>query len=372
VSFYDIAKDADWTEMHLSISSKTEQDVDRALTTNVPTLEDFKALLSPAADLYLERMAAKSRGLTQSRFGNTLSLYIPLYLSNLCANVCTYCGFSMENKLKRKVLDVEEIERELLAIKEMRFDSILLVTGEHNAKVGMEYFRRVIPIVKKHMSYVALEIQPLDKGEYEELIGLGVDAVMVYQETYHPSIYSKHHLKGKKADYKYRIETPERLCEANIDKVGLGSLLGLEDWRVESLMVAKHLTFLEKTFWKTRYSISFPRIRPCEGGLVPKSVMTDRQLLQLICAFRIYNNQVELSLSTRESMHFRDNVFSLGVTHISAASKTQPGGYATDNQELEQFEIHDNRSAEEVASAIKGAGLAPVWRDWHTSYSGAI
>lgn len=359
-----------WDDIRLSIYAKSARDVERALSKPRLDLEDFKALISPAAEPYLEQMAQRSFALTRKRFGHTMSMYIPLYLSNLCANACTYCGFSMENRIKRKTLSTEEIERECDVIKQMGFDNILLVTGEHENKVGMKYFQQVLPEIKKHFSYLAMEVQPLETQEYVSLKQHGLDAVMVYQETYHRSTYAQHHLRGNKMDFNYRLETPDRLAQAGIDKIGIGSLIGLEEWRTDCFFVAAHLQYLESRYWKTRYSISFPRLRPCEGALQPKSVMTDKQLVQLICAYRLFNNEVELSLSTRESATFRDHVYPLGITSISAASKTQPGGYADDQEELEQFAISDERSAALVAESVKRVGMEPVWKDWHQSYSG--
>ncbi len=370
MSFVEQLRQYDWDQISLSIMSKTAQDVERALSRTKRDLNDFQALISPAAEPYLEQMAQLSSVLTRQRFGNTMSLYIPLYLSNLCSNACTYCGFSMENRIKRKTLDTQEIEAEIAAIKSMKFDSVLLVTGEHETKVGMNYFRQMLPIIKPHFNYLAMEVQPLEQAEYAELKELGLDAVMVYQETYHPSTYAQHHLRGNKTDFEYRLETPDRLARAGIDKIGIGALIGLEEWRTDCFFVAAHLEYLERNYWQTRYSISFPRLRPCTGGLQPKSIMSDRQLVQLICAYRLLNPEVELSLSTRESEVFRDNVLPLGITSMSAASKTQPGGYAVDNVELEQFEVSDDRSAASVEAMIRSRGFDPVWRDWHSAYSG--
>lgn len=370
MSFRQIFEKLDWDDVALSIASKSAADVERALAKERIDLEDFKALLSASAEPYLEQLAQKSFSMTRQRFGHNVSLYIPLYLSNLCANACTYCGFSMENRIKRRTLDTREIEAEVAAIKQMKFDSVLLVTGEHETKVGMNYFRQMLPVIKPKFSYLAMEVQPLDLGNYQELKTLGLDAVMVYQETYHPRTYAKHHLRGNKQDFYYRLETPDRVAQAGIDKIGIGALIGLEDWRTDCFFTAAHLRYLEKQYWQTRYSISFPRLRPCAGALQPKSVMTDKQLVQLICAFRLLSPEVELSLSTREQASFRDNVIPLGITHISAASKTQPGGYANDEVELEQFEISDERSAQQVEQALKVRGYEPVWTDWNPVYSG--
>lgn len=227
---------------------------------------------------------------------------MPLYLSNLCANDCTYCGFSMSNRIKRKTLDAAEIARECAAIRNLGFEHLLLVTGEHQGKVGMDYFRQHLPAIRSQFASLHMEVQPLATEEYAELKTLGLDGVMVYQETYHESMYAKHHLKGKKQDFFWRLDTPDRLGAAGIDKIGLGALIGLSDsWRVDCFIVAEHLLWLQQRYWRSRYSVSFPRLRPCAGGIEPASLMDERQLVQTICAFRLLAPEVELSLSTRES-----------------------------------------------------------------------
>lgn len=358
----------DWAEVQSSIYAKTSQDVERALKKTKRSIEDFKALISPAAIDYVTPMANIAYHLTRQRFGKTMRMYIPLYLSNLCTNHCTYCGFASNKRIKRKVLTPEEIEKEIQVIKSKGFDHVLLVTGEHPRKVGMDYFRSVIPLIKKHFSYISMEVQPLECDEYKELKVLGVDAILVYQETYHREMYKKYHLRGKKMDFDFRLETPERVARAGMDKIGLGALIGLDDWRTDSFYVASHLTFLEKNYWRSRYSLSFPRIRPHSGTFEPKSVMSDKELVQLICAYRLLNPEVELSLSTRESAWLRDNLLPLGITAISAESKTQPGGYAGVDNELEQFAISDERKIDEVVRAVKVKQLQPVWKDWDLSY----
>lgn len=364
-SFTQRWQQLDWDDLTLLINSKTAQQVDHAIHSDRLTLDDFMALLSPAAAPYIEPMAYKAQKLTRQRFGNTVGFYVPLYLSNLCANDCTYCGFSMSNKIKRKTLNNSEIANECATIRKMGFDSLLLVTGEHQGKVGMDYFRQSIPLIRNYFSAVMMEVQPLETTEYAELKSLGLDGVMVYQETYHQPTYQLHHLKGKKQDFHWRLETPDRLGQAGIDKIGLGALIGLSNnWRTDCYMVAEHLLYLQKHYWKTRYSISFPRLRPCAGSIEPASVMSEAELVQLICAFRLLAPDVELSLSTRESPYFRDHIIPLAINNVSAGSKTQPGGYADNKAELEQFAPHDNRNAQQVAQAIIQSGLQPVWKDW--------
>lgn len=363
-SFKDVFEQYSWDVVSEQIYTKTDSDVIHALNKSKLDLEDFKALVSPAAEPYLEQMAQRSQYLTQKRFGKTIQLYVPLYLSNECQNICTYCGFSFDNKIKRKTLTENELLREIEAIKSMGFDHVLLVTGEANRTVGVDYLKNAIRIVRPHFSNIAMEVQPLDESDYAQLIQEGVNTVLVYQETYHEEDYKIHHPRGKKSNFEYRMETPDRLGKAGIHKIGLGVLIGLEDWRTDSFFTALHLSYLEKTFWQSRYSISFPRLRPFSGGLPPKVEMNDRELVQLICAFRLFNVEVELSLSTRESEKFRDHVIRLGITSMSAGSKTNPGGYIVEPESLKQFEISDERFPEEIASVIRRQGYEPVWKDW--------
>lgn len=373
MSFVEHMNRLNWDELKLTIASKTTTDVEQALSCDRLTHDQFLALISPAAEPYLETLARKSMQLTRKRFGNTIQMYIPLYLSNKCTNICTYCGFSLGNKIRRKTLSMEELDREVAAIKKMGFDHILLVTGEAQGTVGFDYFKAVITRLKPHFSHISIEVQPLEQEEYQELMKLGLDAVLVYQETYHRTAYESYHLRGSKTDFDYRLETADRLGRAGIDKIGVGALIGLEDWRTDAAYVAAHLDYLEKTYWRTRYSISFPRLRPCEGEFQPISIISDKQLVQLICAYRLFKPEAELSLSTRESEQFRDNVLLLGITTMSAYSSTHPGGYADDNimgnEDLEQFVIDDARRPEVVATTIRNRGLEPVWKDWSAAFS---
>lgn len=366
-SFSDIFQAFNWDDVKESIYAKTSRDVEQALAADKRTLEDFKALISPAAAPYLEQMAGISQQLTLRRFGKVLQMYVPLYLSNECKNICTYCGFSYDNKLKRKTLSSIEIMQEVAVIKDMGYDHVLLVTGEDNETVHVDYFKKVLELIRPHFAHISMEVQPLDLKEYQQLTPYGLNTVLVYQETYHQDDYKKHHPKGKKSNFQYRLETPDRLGQAGIHKIGLGVLIGLEDWRTDCFFTALHLNYLEKRYWQTKYSLSFPRLRPFSGGLEPKVEMSDRDLVQLICAYRIFNEEVELSMSTRESENFRNNMIKLGITSISAGSKTNPGGYAVEPASLKQFEINDERSPQEIAEMIISQGYEPVWKDWDNS-----
>ena len=353
-----------WDAILESIYAKNEHDVHIALSRKQRTLEDFKALISPAAKPFLEQLAIISNQRTKKRFGNTIQMYAPLYLSNECQNICTYCGFSMTNKIRRRTLTDAEIIKEATYLKSKGYNHILLVTGEANKTVGVNYIANAITLLKPIFANISIEVQPLDQPDYEFLISKGVYAVLVYQETYHQEEYKKHHPKGKKSNFNYRLDTPDRLGKSGIHKIGLGALFGLEDWRADSFFTALHLNYLQKTYWKTKYSISFPRLRPHSEGLQPKVEMTDSDLVQLICAYRLLDEDVELSISTRESEVFRDHIVHLGITSISAASKTNPGGYVVEPTSLEQFEISDERSTSEISNMLKNKGLDVVWKDW--------
>jgi len=358
----------DWNTLEKEIYSFSREDVSRVLQKEKIDLEDFKVLISPDAKPFIEEMAQRSNAITKKRFGNTIQMYVPMYLSNECQNICTYCGFSMTNKIPRKTLTDAEILKEVAHIKKLGYDHILLVTGEANRTVGVSYLKHAISLIKEHFSNISIEVQPLDQEEYEELIAEGLYAVLVYQETYHKATYKEHHPKGKKSNFKYRLDTPDRLGKAGVHKIGIGALFGLEDWRVDSFYTALHLKYLQKTYWKTKYSISFPRLRPHQGEVQPKVEMTDADLVQLICAYRLLDEDVELSMSTRESEVFRNNSIKLGITSISAESKTNPGGYSAEPQSLEQFEISDERSTEEISKMIKSQGYEVVWKDWDKSF----
>lgn len=357
-----------WDSIQERIYKITSKEVQASLTKTKRNLDDFLVLISPAAQAYLELMAQKSHELTKKRFGKTIQMYAPLYLSNECQNICTYCGFSLDNKIKRKTLTDSEIKQEAEALKNLGFDHVLLVTGEANYTVNINYFLNAIEQIKPQFATISVEVQPLSQEDYERLHNAGVYSVLVYQETYHQEVYKQYHTKGKKSNFDYRLETPDRIGKAGIHKIGLGVLLGLEDWRTDSFFNALHLDYLQKTYWQTKYSVSFPRLRPAEGIIEPNFIMDDKDLTQLICAYRLWNEDLEISISTRENEKFRNNIIPIGTTSMSAGSKTNPGGYVVDPQSLEQFEISDERSVAEMAKIITERGYEPVWKDWDRTF----
>ncbi len=362
--FSEIAEKYSWHQIEKEINAKSQLDVEHALHADSLTIEDFKALVSPVASDYLEDLAYKSRIATQKRFGKTIQFYIPLYLSNECINHCIYCGFNFKNKIKRIVLNDEEIMHEVAVIKEMGYEHILLLTGESPKHAGVDYLEHAIKLIHPHFKQVTLEVQPMSLEDYRKLIAVGLHGVYIYQETYNKDTYTIYHPAGMKSDYQWRINTPDRLGEAGIHKIGLGALLGLENWRVEAVFMAMHLRYLEKKYWKTKYALSFPRIRPHVGDFMPNHIVSDKELAQMIWAFRIFDNDVEISLTTREDAVFRNNMISLGITSMSAGSKTIPGGYSHSHYELEQFATNDNRQPNEMLKIINNIGYEVIWKDW--------
>lgn len=359
-----------WEETTRGIYSKTDADVKRALgKSGHLTVEDFKALISPAAEPYLETMAQLSRKYTLERFGKTISMFIPLYITNSCANSCVYCGFHISNPMKRTILTEEEMVKEYQAIKKLApFENLLLVTGENPAKAGVPYLARALDLAKPYFNNLQIEVMPLAMEEYKELIGHGLNGVICFQETYHRANYNIYHPRGMKSNFEWRVNGFDRMGQAGVHKIGMGVLIGLEEWRTDVTMMAHHLRYLQKHYWKTKYSVNFPRMRPSEnGGFQPNVVMNDKELAQLTFAMRIFDHDVDISYSTREPAYVRDNMAALGVTTMSAESKTEPGGYCCYPQTLEQFHVSDERSAVEVMAALRKAGREPIWKDWDRS-----
>ena len=355
-----------WEDTTRTIYAKTAADVQRALAKEHLDVDDFMALISPAAEPFLEVMARLSRKYTLERFGKTISLYIPLYLTNSCANGCIYCGFQSGNPMKRVILNEEEMVNEYKAIRQLGpFENLLLVTGENPAKAGVPYLAKALDLAKPYFSNLQLEVMPLKAEEYKELTEHGLNGVICFQETYHRERYKIYHPRGKKSDFEWRVNGFDRMGQAGVHKIGLGALIGLEEWRTDITMLAHHLRYLQKHYWKTKYSVNFPRMRPSEnGGFQPNVVMTDKQLAQLTFAMRIFDHDVDISYSTRETEQMRNNMATLGVTSMSAESKTEPGGYYSYPQALEQFHVSDERTAVQVESDLKRLGREPVWKDW--------
>jgi len=357
-----------FAQLKEQIESCTSEDVQRCLRADHQDINDLAALLSPAADTSLESMAKRSADITAMRFGKTTQIYAPLYVSSFCTNRCSYCGFSADNKIERRLLSLEEAEAEAIILLERGFNHILLVSGEAPAKLGVGYLEKLAMRLRDRFAAISIEVQPLSTEEYGRLFEAGITAVAVYQETYDRDTYGKIHLSGQKCDYDFRLDTPARAAAGGMREVGIGALLGLADWRAEGLALGMHLAWMRKHFWKTALTVSFPRLRPAAGEFQPIINVTERDLSHLIFALRIFDPDVGIILSTREEARYRNGMIGLGPTRYSAGSCTAPGGYSDPELAGEQFSIGDQRTINEVCAAIRQKGYDPVRKDWDAGF----
>jgi len=370
----------------------SEQLAQSALSKPRLTLDEFASLLSPAAASgLLELMCERSQRLTQQRFGKVIRLFAPLYVSNECINNCKYCGFSRDNAILRVTLSLDDVRRESRALAALGFRNILLVAGEHPKFVTTDYLADCVRVAREESPGVSLEIGPMETEGYRPLVEAGADGLVVYQETYDREVYDRVHTSGPKRNFDWRLETPQRAYAAGFRRLGIGALYGLSNWRLEAINVAAHAEYLLRHCWKAQLTISLPRLRPCAGDFQPMTAMTDREMVQLVCAFRLMFPDIGLVLSTREPAKLRDGLIPLGITLVSAGSHTEPGGYTgagksklhhtergrivelgasewatggADLQATEQFAIADERSPHEVSVMIQRLGYEPVWKDW--------
>jgi 2-iminoacetate synthase len=337
-----------------------------SLATSPLTLDSVAMLLAPAGREAFAEIAGRARQITVERFGRTMQLYAPLYLSNECVCTCTYCGFSQGLEIRRKTLRLDEVAEEAEALARRGIRNVLLVSAEHPKRVGAEYIAACIRQTKATMPYVALEIAAAEEADYRGYADAGCDGVVLYQETYDESVYAAHHLGGPKKRYAWRMDALERASKAGMRHLGIGALLGLADWRFDALALFAHARFLERHCWRSQINFSFPRINPAEGGYVPEHPVDDATLAVLVCVFRLAFPTAGIFLSTREPAGLRDRLATLGVTHMSAGSSTEPGGYEHPGDAGGQFELEDMRAPQEVASALRAAGYDPVFKDWET------
>ncbi len=327
---------------------------------------DLLTLLSPAAEPFLEEMAKKAHTLTTNQFGRVILLFTPMYLSNYCANQCVYCGFNTKNRIDRSQLTFDEVETEAAKIAETGLKHILILTGEAKEKAGLDYLEGCVKILKKYFTSIAIEIYPLETEGYGRLIDAGVDSLTIYQETYNRELYAELHPKGPKRDYRYRIDAPERGCAAGMRAVNVGALLGLDEWRKEAFFTGLHADWLQTRYPEVEVSISLPRMRPHAGGYQAKYPVSDRNLVQVMTAFRLFLPRAGITVSTRESADFRDNILPLGVTKMSASACTSVGGHSKEDSGTAQFDISDERSVVEMAASLSRFGFQPVYKDWQS------
>ena len=389
VNTFDSLPLAAWVERSRTASTAAAR---ASLGQSRLALEDFAHLISPAGAELLEALSRRSRQMTQQRFGKVIRLFAPLYLSNECVNACTYCGFSRENPILRVTLTPEEVRREARALLEQGFRNILLVSGEHPKFVSESYLAECTRLLHEEVPSLSLEVGPMETEAYRRIVRAGADGLVVYQETYDRAVYAALHTAGPKRDFAWRMETPERAYAAGFRRLGIGALYGLGDWRLEAISVAAHAAYLLRNCWKAQLTISLPRLRPCAGEFQPLTHLSDREMVQLVCAFRLMFPDVGLVLSTRESPQLRNGLIPLGITLLSAGSHTEPGGYTGAGKEklhhtergrivglgasewatpdhrppnaTSQFQIADERSPAEVAEVIRQLGYEPVWKDW--------
>jgi len=358
------------------------EEIERRCAQPVGRLERFVRLLEPVTPDALRQRAAEAASVTRRHFGKAVRLFAPLYVSNECINSCQYCGFSRENRILRATLNVNEVVTEATHLAGQGFRNILLVAGEHPKFVSDGYLAECIARVSEIVPAVGIEVAPMDVPDYAKMVSAGAEGLVVYQETYDPEAYATLHTAGPKKDFASRLQCPERGYSAGFRRIGVGALFGLSEWRAEAIRLAAHLDYLLQTCWKTHLTVSMPRLRPAAGSFEPAFPLSDREFIQLTCAFRIAFPHIGIVLSTREPAPLRDALATLGVTLMSAGSHTEPGGYtgqgsthlslrgkpveASDSTgpAEPQFCISDGRPVEEVVARLAELGLESVWKDW--------
>lgn len=363
MSFYESLLELERLPFKERLRGYTGEEVRRALAKDKLDESDLLALLSPAALPYLEEMAEKAQRITRAHFGYAVQLFTPMYAADYCVNHCTYCSFSVTNGFARRKLSPEEVEREASAVASTGLRHILLLTGESLRDTPVSYMKECVNILRRYFSSVSIEVNPLSTEEYRELAECGVDGLTLFQEVYHRETYASLHLKGPKRNFRARLDAPERGCMAGFRAVTIGALLGLYDWRQEAFMTAMHARYLQDRYPGCEISLSPPRFRPYLGSFQPESDVTDRALVQIILAYRLFLPRSGITLSTREPAELRDRLVHLGVTKMSAGVSTEVGGH-TGEGGTPQFEISDGRSVEEIRDMLYGSGLQPVFKDW--------
>lgn len=365
-----------WPEARIRdlIAGATAGDVTRALGREILHPEDLAALISPQAESRLEEMAHLAHRITRRQFGRTIGLYVPIYLSNICAADCTYCSYAFHSgrEGERRTLTPAEIRTECETLAGHGFQNVLLLTGDHPQAAPVEYLVQAVAIAREYFASVSVEVYALKEEDYRRLVEVGLEGVTLYMETYHRDTYDKVHLKGRKKDFAFRLGAMEAAGRAGVRRLSLGALLGLYDWHADGFWAALHARYLQKECWQSAVAISFPRLFNVPARHTIQHPLSDKELVQLMLALRLFLPEAGFNLSTRERPALRDRLIPLGVTMMSAGSSTRPGGYAQYGGEtLEQFETEDRRSPEEVAAAIRRAGYDPVWKDFDRAFLGA-
>jgi len=372
MSFYSTC--TEWMNAGLDerLASMGEADVLRALNAVNPGPLDLLAMLSPAATPHLEAMARKANRLTLQHFGRTIHLFTPLYLSNFCTNHCVYCGFNSTNRIQRSQLTMEQVEEEAKAIAATGLKNLLILTGDCRAKAGPDYLRDCVAVLRRYFPSVCIEIYAMEESEYAALVAEGVDGMTMFQETYDEKLYPSLHPRGPKSDFRFRLDAPERACRAGMRVVNIGALLGLSDWHHDAFLTGLHAAWLMERYPEADIATSLPRMRPHVGAYQPATVVSDRDLVQVLVALRIFRPRLGVTISTREAPAFRENLLPLGVTRMSAGVSTAVGGHAKrdgDEENVGQFEISDGRSVDEMCAVLRAHGFQPVFKDWEPIFA---
>jgi 2-iminoacetate synthase len=343
------------------------QEVERSILSEGQDPERLLALLSPAAEGFLETMAQKAHALTLMHFGKILQLYTPMYLSNYCENECAYCGFNAMNKMPRRTLTLEEVEKEAVFIASTGIKHLLVLTGDLREKTPPAYIKECLKVFKKYFSSISVEIYALTEEEYADLARSGVDGLTLYQETYDETVYARVHKAGPKKDFRFRLDAPERAARGGMRNVNVGALLGLNDWRKEVFWMGLHARYLQDRYGEVEIGASLPRLRPHAGDFKEITEVSDSNITQIIVALRLFLPRLGISLSTRESAPLRENLLPLGITRMSAGSTTRVGGHTLgfpEGEDASQFEISDSRDVEEFKAMLVAKGYQPVLKDW--------
>ena len=364
MTFHDELRRYDSLDHESFFAQVTDADIFRAIDKQRLSPQDFLALLSPRAASHLEAMARRASALTIRHFGRAVQLFTPLYLSNFCTNQCVYCGFNTTNPLKRRKLSLEEVEAEAAEIAKSGLKHILLLTGEDRLTSPDSYIADCATVLKKHFTSISIEVYPLTREEYADLVAAGVDGMTMFHEVYDEPVYRELHPKGPKRNYRFRLEAPDRAGQAGMRQLNIGALLGLNDWRREAFLTGVHADYLQRVFPDAEVAVSTPRMRPHLGGFPPRVAVSDADLVQYVLAYRLFMPRGGVTLSTRERPGLRDNLLPLGVTKMSAGVCTQVGGRATGQEDTGQFEISDERSVAEMAAMLYSRGYQPVYKDW--------
>ena len=367
MSYYDILlkyKDLPFEKIFREVSL---QQVKSSVHSGAQDPERLLAFLSPAAEEFLEPMAQKAHALTLMHFGRTLQLYTPMYLSNYCENECAYCGFNARNKMPRKTLTLEEVEKEAAFIASTGIEHLLVLTGDSRTKSPPAYIQECLQVLKKHFSSISAEIYALTEKEYTDLTRSGIDGLTLYQETYDETVYDRVHKSGPKKDFRFRLDAPERAAKSGMRNVNVGALLGLSDWRKEVFLMGLHAQYLQDRYGEVEIGASLPRLRPHAGDFKEVTEVSDKNIAQIIVALRLFLPRLGIALSTRERASFREDLLPLGITRFSAGSTTRVGGHTIalpEEENAPQFEISDPRDVEEMKTMIVAKGYQPVLKDW--------